>query len=45
MCEKEKIEAAEIFRDLRGDELEKVAGICDEVAFDDGEDLCGKRSG
>ncbi len=39
MVDKERIESAEIFKDLNREELEKIADLCQEVIFDDGDKI------
>ena len=39
MVDKEKIASTEIFRELNRDQLEKIANLCEEIRFDDGDKI------
>ena len=39
MVDKEKIALAEIFKDLNQKQLEKIADLCEEIIFDDGDKI------
>lgn len=39
MVDKEKIASPEIFRELNRDQLKKIANLCEEIPFDDGDKI------
>lgn len=39
MVDREKIASAEIFKELNQEQLEKIAALCEEVIFDDGDKI------